>query len=90
MSKTVIDSIRGYLDIDYSAFVTELYCPFCGRLLHLTLRKIKGDDLIELEWRYCRFCHILYWCPSALGHFPRNPIKITLKQVELKEAEEKW
>jgi len=88
MSKTIIDSIRGYLDIDYSAFVNRLYCPFCGRLLHLTARKIGGETLIEHEWRYCRFCRILYWCPSGFGYLPRNPIEIILKQVELKEAEE--
>ena len=85
--RTVIDSIKGYLDIDYLAFVQKIYCPFCGRLLHLTARKIKGEDVIEYEWRYCRFCHILYWCPSGFGYLPRNPIEITLKQVKLKDSQ---
>jgi len=87
--RTVVDSIQGYLDIDYLAFVQKIHCPFCGRLLHLTLREIEGEELIEYEWRYCRFCRILYWCPSCLGSLPRNPIKITLEQVEWKEAETK-
>ena len=87
--RTVIDPIRGYLDIEYSAFTQRIHCPYCGRLLHLTLREIEGECLIEEEWRYCPFCRILYWCPSGFGFLPRNPIEITLKHVELKRAEEK-
>ena len=86
--RTVIDSILGYLDIEYSIFRPRIHCPYCGRLLHLTLREIGGERIAEFEWRYCPFCRILYWCPSGFGYLPRSPTEITLRRVELKEAEE--
>jgi len=87
--KSLIDTIQGYLDdTDYLAVSNKIYCPFCGQLLNLTLRKIGNECRVEYEWRYCRSCQILYWCPSGFGYLPRNPIEVVLKRVEFEEVDE--